>query len=341
MAHPLIEILKKEPYSYKIEQPEKSDNENYLYDCGDGIKLKVNVLKPTAVWVGCTDTVDRLSKKDFTPKAKTKANDFIKTFGIVKMEYADCYKEGESSDEPEVSFMSNSKPTGGAKTKRATQTQLATTPAPPAASGNPYELTFSDEQMKAMMNTVAKGASPSEFVMLMHLAKRYGLDPFLHEIYYVSQMKTIMTSRDGYLKIAQSHKDFEGLHSMAVREFDDFEIDVANHTVHHKFGKGERGKLIGAWAICYRKGRHPMIAYAELSEYKGNSQPWQKYPSAMICKCAEAFVLKRQFGISGLVTREEMDYHNDGDPTLVDAKYVNMDAIDAEFVCVGDENGNR
>ena len=34
---------------------------------------------------------------------------------------------------------------------------------------------------------------------------------------------------------------------------------------------------------------------------------WKTYPSAMICKVAEAFSLKRQFGISGLVTTEEME----------------------------------
>jgi phage recombination protein Bet len=333
MAHPLIEILRRDPYNYDIEQPDNRDKDNYLYDCGDGIKLKVNVLKPTAVWIGCTDSVDRLSKKDFTQKAKTKANSFVKTFSVVKMENADCYNENSQDSEPELSFSNDSKPAGEAKTK---QTQLTTISAQPITSGNPYELTFSDEQMKAMMNTVAKGASPSEFVMLMHLAKRYGLDPFLHEIYYVSQMKTIMTSRDGYLKIAQSHKDYRGLHSMAVKENDEFEIDVENHKVIHKFGKGDRGKIIGAWAICYREGRHPIISFAEFSEYKGNSNVWTKYPSAMIIKCAEAFALKRQFGISGLVTREEMDYHNDGDPTVVDAKYVNMDAIDADYEIAGD-----
>ena len=165
---------------------------------------------------------------------------------------------------------------------------------------------FTDEQIDTIKNTVAKGATTDELAMFMHLCNTYGLDPFLKEIYYSSDMKTILTSRDGYLKIAQRHPEYEGMQSMGVCENDDFEIDIEKHTVRHKFGKGDRGNVIGAWAIVYRKGRKPVISYADYNEYKRSSGPWTKYRSAMCCKVAESFALKRQFGISGLVTSEEM-----------------------------------
>lgn len=167
--------------------------------------------------------------------------------------------------------------------------------------------TYTPEQVNTIRNTVAKGANDDELSMFMHIAQTYGLDPFMKEIFYSSQMKTIMTSRDGYLKIAQRDHNFDGLQSMAVCENDDFSIDMKNNLVNHSFGKGDRGKVIGAWAICYHKERKPVIAYASYDEYNKGNNIWNTYKSAMCCKVAEAFSLKRQFGISGLVTQEEIE----------------------------------
>jgi len=55
----------------------------------------------------------------------------------------------------------------------------------------------------------------------------------------------------------------------------------------------------------------------DFEEYNQPSKDvWRKYPSAMIQKVAEAFVLKRQFGISGMVTQEEI-----GGPDAIDVSY--------------------
>lgn len=165
---------------------------------------------------------------------------------------------------------------------------------------------YTHEQINTIKNTVARGANDNELQMFLHVAQTYGLDPFLKEIFYSNKMQTIITSRDGYLKAAQRDPDFLGLQSMAVCENDDFEIDVSSNTVKHSFGKGDRGRVIGAWAICHRVGRNPVISYASHDEYNQNNNIWNKYKSAMCCKVAESFALKRQFGISGLVTQEEL-----------------------------------
>ena len=166
------------------------------------------------------------------------------------------------------------------------------------------------KDLEVIKGTVAKGATDSELAMFLTLANRYGLDPFLKEIWCIKRRSqdpaVIMTSRDGYLKIAQSHPDFLGLKSFVVKEGDEFEIDANSDSVKHKFG-AKRGPIIGAWAACYRKGRKPAICFVDYNEYRGNSPVWAKYPSAMIQKVAESFALKRQFSISGLVTQEEMD----------------------------------
>lgn len=60
-----------------------------------------------------------------------------------------------------------------------------------------------------------------------------------------------------------------------------------------------------AWAIATRDGKDPVVAFADIREYRMNNKVWNTYPSVMICKVVEALVLKRLLGISGLVTKEE------------------------------------
>lgn len=182
---------------------------------------------------------------------------------------------------------------------------------------------YSKEQIDLVKNTVAKGATDDELQMFLYLAKQYDLDPFKKEIWFVKYGKdaTIMTSRDGYLKYAQQNPDFIGLTSFVVREGDIFEIDASEYKITHKFGL-KRGRIMGAWARCERKGMKPFICYVEYSEYKKSTQIWNTYPSAMIQKVAESFVLKRAFGINGLVTREELDTMDDDEPVTADYEVV-------------------
>lgn len=167
---------------------------------------------------------------------------------------------------------------------------------------------FNQGQVELIKNTVAKDATNDELQMFMYLANQYNLDPFKNEIWFMKYngKTNIMTSRDGFLKYAQMNEDFEGLMSFVVREGDIFEIDASEYKVSHRFG-AKRGSILGAWSRCDRKGKKPFIAYVEFDEYNKKQNVWNSYPSAMIQKVAEVFVLKRAFGINGLVTKEEMD----------------------------------
>lgn len=173
---------------------------------------------------------------------------------------------------------------------------------------NQMSVEFNNSQVELIKNTVAKGATNDELEMFMYLATQYNLDPFKKEIWFMKYggKTTIMTSRDGYLKYAQLNSEFEGLISFVVREGDVFEIDASEYKVVHRFGT-KRGLILGAWSRCDRKGKKPFIAYVEFDEYNKKQNVWNSYPSAMIQKVAEVFVLKRAFGINGLVTKEEMD----------------------------------
>lgn len=168
-------------------------------------------------------------------------------------------------------------------------------------------LAYDSRQIELIRNTVAKGATEDELSIFLYLSKQYNLDPFKREIWFTKygNQTNIMTSRDGYLKFAQTSVEFEGLISFVVQEGDAFEIDAAEYKITHRFGT-KRGRIIGAWARCDRKGKKPFISYVDFGEYNQNNMIWKKYPSAMIQKVAEVFVLKRAFGINGLVTREEI-----------------------------------
>ncbi|MBW3624018.1 MAG: recombinase RecT [Armatimonadetes bacterium] len=138
-----------------------------------------------------------------------------------------------------------------------------------------------------------------------------------------------MTSRDGYLKICQRDPDFLGIHSAVVREGDEFELCPAEGRGIHRF-RTQRGRILGAWATVNHRRRGPVICFADFAEYDMSKERggdvWMRYPSAMICKVAEVMALKRQGGVSGLVTCEELrpdggspSFPRNGGPTPADS----------------------
>lgn len=170
-------------------------------------------------------------------------------------------------------------------------------------------LSFSPDKINTIRNTVAKGANDDELRMFLDLASTYQLNPFAHEIWFIkykSDNPTIITSRDGYLKIANRNPHFSGMISDVVYSGDKF--SKSSDGVNHLYNAANRGNIIGAYCLVYRDDRKfPAYFFAPLSDYKQNSNIWSKYTHAMILKVAEAMTLKRAFSISGLVTQEELD----------------------------------
>src|SRR3982750_2079969 len=95
------------------------------------------------------------------------------------------------------------------------------------------------------------------------------LDPFLREIWcaQIGGQMTVLTSRDGYLKIAQRDPNFDGIVSATVCENDVFEIDPITPQVKHAFG-AKRGRIIGAYSACFHKQRRPVVCFAPVEEYR-------------------------------------------------------------------------
>lgn len=190
-------------------------------------------------------------------------------------------------------------------------TNLAVREAAPVDQG----FRLSQEDVEVIKATIAPKATDAELKQFVRLCETYHLDPFRGELVFQKYQNkdgttkvSHITSRDGYLRSAMRHPDYAGLQSMPVREGDEFAVDPIKAELTHRFG-AKRGALIGAWAIAHRRGFQPVIAFVDFQEYRNaNAQkiPWQQYPSAMIQKVAEIAALRRQFNISGLITREEI-----------------------------------
>lgn len=166
-----------------------------------------------------------------------------------------------------------------------------------------------EKEIKTVKNTVAEDANWSELSMFLKTASNYNLDPIHWEIYFWKDRRGkphIMTSRDGYLTIAQRQPDYWGLWSREVHENDTFDINWQDMTVKHKQNLSEPGDIVGAWAKTERKGQKPGIDFIRFDEYNTNKGSWDKHPRAMIKKVAESRVLKKTFGISGLTSKAEM-----------------------------------
>ena len=170
---------------------------------------------------------------------------------------------------------------------------------------------YPSELLNVIKNTVAKGSSDEELYMFLQVASMYNLNPFMKEIWFVKNKDgsvMIMTSRDGYLKIAKQDPKFHKCQSMAVYENDEFQVEMTMGEVtniSHKFKQSERGKLIGAYAILKTKDHNNLISYMAYKEYAKGTPVWRTYPSAMIRKVAENDVLKRFANINGLSTVED------------------------------------
>ncbi len=144
------------------------------------------------------------------------------------------------------------------------------------------------EMVRTLKETVCKGATDAQFRMLVEVARATGLNPLLREVWFVPGVG-VMAGRDGYLRVANDHPQFDGMETSVER-------DAA-------------GIPIKATCRVWRKDRgHPVTCEAYYNEYKKESPVWKTYKSAMISKVAEVLALKRSFSINGVVTEEEIGH---------------------------------
>jgi phage recombination protein Bet len=145
-----------------------------------------------------------------------------------------------------------------------------------------------EKLMSTLKNTVFKGASNEEMMVLTVVANAYGLNPLVKELYaFPAKGGGIVpvVSIDGWLRITNDHAQMDGMETT-------FEHD-------------ENGMLISCTCSIHRKDRqHPTTATEYLRECKRATEPW-KMEHRMLRHKAIIQCARIAFGFSGIHDEDE------------------------------------
>ena len=145
-----------------------------------------------------------------------------------------------------------------------------------------YELTVRD-------TCGCKGATLEQFHAFLLVAREYGLNPLVREIYAFPSKTggiTPIVSIDGWLRMANDHDQFDGL------------------TFEDRFDAG--GNLIGITAQLHRKDRgHPSEVTEYMAECRRNTDPWKTWPARMLRHKAAIQAIRYGLGFSGIADPDE------------------------------------
>lgn len=154
---------------------------------------------------------------------------------------------------------------------------------------------YSNDEVLLIRNIAAKNCTEPEFKLLMYMARTYGLDPLLKQIWAVKRNDRdpalIFAGRDGMLAVAHRSGQLDGMQSGVIYE-----------------GEGKDHKPVSAWCEIWRKDMsHSFKAEVPFSEYNTGFSVWKTNPSAMILKVAESVCLRKAFSIAGIYCPEEIN----------------------------------
>lgn len=176
-------------------------------------------------------------------------------------------------------------------------------------------------QLALIRASVAKECNDAELGMFLEICARYQLDPFSKQVWAIKIRGAVQTivSRDGLLALANRHTpaqgftgpgEFLGCESDVVRKGDTFRKarGAEGTQVEHSYDvTGDRGPIVGAWAIVHRREHSATYFYAEWSTYNTGQNVWKSHPETMIVKSAEAMALRKAFSITGMIGEAEVD----------------------------------
>lgn len=172
---------------------------------------------------------------------------------------------------------------------------------------------FSNEQIRLLGETVAKGCDQNELAFFLQVAKLKRLDPFTGQIHVVKRWDSsagkekmvIQTGIDGYRVIASRTNDLAGIDDSEYDTESEDHPNVAKVTVYRYGRNGEHVpyKATARWGEYVQTYKDK-----QTGELKPNPM-WKRMPYLMLGKVAEALALRKAFPdeLSGMYTNEEME----------------------------------
>lgn len=192
---------------------------------------------------------------------------------------------------------------------------------------------YDEEMVEAVKNTVAKGATDSELFMFLKVASNYDLDPFLGEIYFAKfkdkntgeEKSQILSSRDGFRKIAKRQPTYKNHFSDYVCKNDEFKTIKRMgqlEDIIHSYEQNDRGGLVGAYCVLTTTNGEVYHYYAEFKNYNTGKGAWNTYPTDMIIKVAETRVFKAFADVNGVQPEEAMpeEFSSENNTELLEEK---------------------
>ena len=178
-----------------------------------------------------------------------------------------------------------------------------------------YLINF-DEEQQAIIKAqfFPPNATPLEIDFCMSVAKSFGLNPIINEIYFIERKANVngnwitkvepLAGRNAYRKIANRSGELESI-----------EVDtVLKDTPKLINSEWVEGKDLVAVCTIYKKGNtNPFVVEVEYSEYvqtKKDGTPtkfWSEKPKTMLKKVAESQCLRMAFDINGLYDESEIE----------------------------------
>lgn len=200
-------------------------------------------------------------------------------------------------------------------TKEITTKESTGTPSVIEAMAAKYNMdrrAFEVTMKETVMPSNGKNISNAEFVAFLSVAKEYDLNPLTKEIYAFPNRGGItpIVGVDGWIKIINNHPQSNGFSFKDIRE---------------------SGELVAVECIIYRKDKeHPISVIEYMSECKGSSEPWKKWPARMLRHKALIQCARYAFGFSGIYDPDEADRMKDITPSEsnkeLEKAFLNKDA---------------
>lgn len=166
------------------------------------------------------------------------------------------------------------------------------------------KIKLSPEIVRAYLTDNPKVTS-QEIMFFMSLARAQKLNPWTKDIYlvkYGTSPAQIITSKEAFMKRAESHPAYAGFEAGIVVE--------REGQLHELKGaiKLSSDKLVGGWARVYRKDRDiPSEVFISLDEFGKSQSTWKSMPNNMIRKTAIVNALRESFpeNLNGMYTEED------------------------------------